>query len=74
MGNKPVLAISDPQLIKDILIKDFHKFVDRSDMKMTEELQQRSLFNMKGNEWKNMRSIVSQTINLSNYLNLYSNC
>ncbi|XP_054157196.1 cytochrome P450 9e2-like [Oppia nitens] len=61
IGSMPTVVISDPQLIKDIMIKDFHKFSDRDDLITGDILSDRSLFNLKGNEWKNMRSIISPT-------------
>ncbi|CAG2100140.1 unnamed protein product [Medioppia subpectinata] len=57
----PVLTIADPELIKDISIKDFHNFVDHSDMKSGDPLNDRSLFNLMGDEWKAMRSVISPT-------------
>ncbi|XP_054157201.1 uncharacterized protein LOC128955552 [Oppia nitens] len=60
-GTIPMLSIADPKLIKDIMIKDFNIFVDRDDLISGDQLNDRSLFNLKGNEWKNMRSIISPT-------------
>ncbi|XP_054157200.1 cytochrome P450 3A8-like [Oppia nitens] len=61
MGNKPALGISDPQLVKEMNIKDFHVFTDRQEFLFGDELQDRALSNLRGNEWKNMRSIISPT-------------
>ncbi len=58
MGTRPVLIVADPQLIKDMNIKDFHIFVDRSDLTTGDPLSDRQLFNLFGDEWKKMRSIV----------------
>ena len=58
-GSKPFLIISDPQLIKEMNIRDFHIFTDRDDLVTGDQLNDRSLFNLKGDEWKGMRSIVS---------------
>ena len=52
--------MADPEIVKDILIKDFHIFVDHNDFHIGDVLNERSLFNMKGEEWKLMRAIVSQ--------------
>ncbi|CAG2162373.1 unnamed protein product, partial [Oppiella nova] len=60
-GSKPFLMISDPQLIKEMNIRDFHIFADRDDLVTGDQLNDRSLFNLKGDEWKGMRSIISPT-------------
>ncbi|XP_054160834.1 cytochrome P450 9e2-like [Oppia nitens] len=59
-GSMPMVMIADPQLIKDIMIKDFHLFADRHDSITGDKLMDRSLFNLMGNEWKNMRSIIKK--------------
>jgi hypothetical protein len=59
MGIRPVLVVADPQLIKDMNIKDFHIFVDRNDITTGDPLNDRSLVNLFGDDWKNLRSIVS---------------
>ncbi len=58
MGTRPVLVVSDPQLIKDMNIKDFHIFVNRNDLTTGDPLNDRSLFNLLGDDWKKLRSIV----------------
>ena len=50
--------INDPELIKDMNVRDFHHFVDHDDFKTGDPFQDRSLFNLMGDEWKKMRSIV----------------
>ena len=58
LGDRPTLMIADPEYIKDMNIKDFHLFVDRNDLVTGDVMQDRSLFNLFGDEWKKMRSIV----------------
>jgi len=62
LGTRPVLMVGDPELIKNMNIRDFHIFVDRTDMTSGDPLSDRSLFNLFGDEWKKMRSIVSLDI------------
>ena len=38
MFGKPVLNVNNPDLIKEILVKDFNKFVDRNDTNMLKAL------------------------------------
>ena len=58
LGDRPGLILADPEIIKDINIKDFHLFVDRNDLITGDPMNDRSLFNLFGDEWKKMRSIV----------------
>ncbi|CAB3239056.1 unnamed protein product [Arctia plantaginis] len=56
----PVYIVNDVDVIKNITIKDFDHFVDRRDF--ASELDPtfgRSLINLKGEEWKEMRSTLS---------------
>lgn len=55
----PALAISDPELIKLVMIKDFQFFVNRRKVISTEEHTSKSLFNLEGNDWRRVRHIAS---------------
>ncbi|XP_054157192.1 cytochrome P450 6k1-like [Oppia nitens] len=61
MADRPVLVVGDPKLIKNIFVKDFHLFVDRNDWITYDPINDRSLLNLKGDDWKKMRSIISPT-------------
>ncbi len=58
MGTRPILVVAEPELIKNMNIKDFHIFVDHNDIATGDPLSDRSLFNSFGDEWKKLRSIV----------------
>jgi len=52
--------VGDPALIKNILVKDFHLFTDRSNTrKATDAINRSNLFRLTGDDWKRVRSIVS---------------
>lgn len=57
---KPVLLLTDPDYIRDVLLKDFQYFVDR-DMysNPVHDPKNESLFVVKKDEWKNMRTKLS---------------
>ncbi|XP_054157190.1 cytochrome P450 3A8-like [Oppia nitens] len=61
IADRPVLVVSDPEIIKDMNIRDFHLFVDRNDFETGDPINDRSMFNLKSDEWKKMRSIISPT-------------
>ena len=66
MGDKPLLTVADPEIIKEINIKNFHLFVDRNDLLTGDPMTDRSLFSLMGDDWKKMRSIVSLLYNFCN--------
>lgn len=53
----PYLLVRDPELLKQILTKDFHHFIDRGmiDPSILPPIS-RQLFNMQGESWKIMRN------------------
>lgn len=57
----PVLNVSDLDMVKHILIKDFHLFVDRRSSPSLNKIDQRQLFHLKGDDWKRVRAITSPT-------------
>ncbi|CAG2169684.1 unnamed protein product [Oppiella nova] len=60
MGSIPVLRIADPELIKLILVKDFHVFVDRNIVWAPKNsIRTRNLNQLCGDDWKRVRSIVT---------------
>ncbi|KAK5641883.1 hypothetical protein RI129_010430 [Pyrocoelia pectoralis] len=64
---KPVLVIKDPELIKQITVKDFDHFIDHNEI-MTEECEPlwgKNLFSLKGERWKEMRATLSPSFTSS---------
>ncbi len=65
--SSPILVIKDPDLCKQILIKDFQHFVNRNAVidffgkgKGTTDLAwQKMLANIKGDDWKDVRLVQS---------------
>ena len=54
------IIVNEPQLIRDIMTKDFHIFPDHYNMNMGSSKLQKALFFLKGNdEWKRIRSVVT---------------
>lgn len=66
LGLKPLLLISDPELIKLIEIKNFADFSDRFDLVTGEKLLPKSIaahsvIDSKGERWKELRTILTAT-------------
>lgn len=70
---KPILAIQDPDLIREMFIKNFDHFVDRLGFVdfENEPLWSKNLLNLKGQAWKEMRSTLSPSFTGSQMKNLY---
>ncbi|XP_065338787.1 probable cytochrome P450 6a13 [Cloeon dipterum] len=62
-GRSPTLMIFDPELIKQIFIKDFSHFSDRGFQfnEETDPLRALNLFNLGGQRWREMRSKLVPT-------------
>ncbi|XP_071540340.1 cytochrome P450 3A41-like isoform X1 [Panulirus ornatus] len=61
---KPVLMIGDPDLLKQVLVKDFDHFTDRRtfNLKNENEKVMNDLLTVKtGEDWKNLRAIMTPT-------------
>lgn len=59
--NGLVLVTRDPDLLKQIMIKDFNNFVDRREVLWSRSLMRDGLFFLRGRNWKRMRRIMSPT-------------
>lgn len=58
----PQLVIGDPDMLKDILVRDWHVFADRQHgRKSGNPIIDSFLTALSGNEWKRMRSVMSPT-------------
>ncbi|XP_023312541.1 cytochrome P450 9e2-like, partial [Anoplophora glabripennis] len=57
----PVLVIRDPELLKQVAIKDFDHFTDHITFMPTDgdPLFSKSLFGLHGREWREMRTLLS---------------
>nr|XP_018905683.1 PREDICTED: cytochrome P450 9e2-like [Bemisia tabaci] len=58
-GRRATLVVLDPDIIKSVLIRDFSHFMDRPTLQLRYPLIQRQLLNLKGQEWKKVRSMLT---------------
>jgi len=63
----PTLFVTDPELIKNILVKDFDHFMNRPnfDVGAGDPYFHKILFNMEGQEWKSLRVTMTPTFTSS---------
>ena len=58
---RPVVLIKDPQIIKQLTVKDFDHFTDHR-VVITEDMDPlfgKTLLNLRGQKWKDMRATLS---------------
>ena len=60
-GIKAVLLTTDPDVIKEVFIKNGHIFIDRQGSGTGDKIQRLNLVNKKGEDWKADRRIMSPT-------------
>lgn len=60
-GREPLLIVRDPGLVHDVMVKDFGSFYDRTadDVSFKHDKLFNHLFNMRGEQWKALRSKLS---------------
>ncbi|CAH1246364.1 CYP3A43 [Branchiostoma lanceolatum] len=61
MGRTPYVTISDPEMLREVFVKQFHKFTNRAatGMSLNVKPQCRMLTDLVDEDWKNVRSTVS---------------
>ncbi|KAB0797625.1 hypothetical protein PPYR_08618 [Photinus pyralis] len=76
MLHKPVLVIRDPELIKKVLVKDFHHFHDRSVLydEQCDAIASNMLFFSKSPEWKLIRYKVTPLFTTGKLKNMMDLC
>ncbi|XP_014482989.1 PREDICTED: cytochrome P450 6k1-like [Dinoponera quadriceps] len=71
--HKPFLLVRNPELIKQMLIKDFHMFPNRhfSAQSTIDEIGSSSLFSISNPKWKHMRTKMSPVFTSGKLKNLF---
>ncbi|XP_015764480.1 PREDICTED: cytochrome P450 3A29-like [Acropora digitifera] len=62
---EPFLMVADPEMIKEILVKEFPKFHDRKALADIPKPYNRMLTLVRGQKWKDIRSILTPTFSAS---------
>lgn len=58
-GRKPILNVGDPDILKDILVKDFQFFTGRRTFKSGSAVLDKMVSNLKGEDWKRVRTLIT---------------
>ncbi|UJR23765.1 hypothetical protein I4U23_026742 [Adineta vaga] len=70
-GSTPVILLSEPDLLRNVLIKDSHVFINRRTMDGVTGILDYGLTALKDEHWKNARSIVSPTFSSAKLKTMY---
>ncbi|CAG2164302.1 unnamed protein product [Oppiella nova] len=71
IGNEPVINVADPELIKTILVKDFHLFPERHPDRGLHPILEKNLVDVTGDDWKRLRSLASPTFSSGKMKKMY---
>ncbi|GFY30145.1 cytochrome P450 3A5, partial [Trichonephila clavipes] len=55
----PTITVADPDLLRDIFVKDFHIFPYRRDIVSGDPLSDKSVASLSGEDWKRIRTIIT---------------
>ncbi|CAG9773671.1 unnamed protein product [Ceutorhynchus assimilis] len=71
----PFLLLKDPDLFKQIAVKDFDYFTDHKGLSVSEDVDPlwgKNLFSLKGQRWREMRSLLSGSFTSSKMRIMYT--
>jgi cytochrome P450 family 3 subfamily A len=71
-GYKPALTVGDPELIKQILVKNFHNFRNRRENPTNIKSFSKNMFFARDDDWKRIRAIASPTFTSGKMKKMYS--
>ncbi|CAG2110814.1 unnamed protein product, partial [Medioppia subpectinata] len=75
--SKPALTVAEPSLVKQVLVKEFHRFRNRSEAGGGHPVIEKNLFNARDEHWKRIRAIASPVFTsgkLKRMLKLINGC
>jgi len=70
-GLKPILTITDPELVKQVLVKAFHLFMNRRSLPVLHDVFPKAMFFIQGQDWKRVRSIASPAFTTGKLRRMY---
>ncbi|XP_029992926.1 thromboxane-A synthase [Sphaeramia orbicularis] len=65
LGRRPVVVIADPDLLKQVLVRDFSSFPNRNSFRFATKPMSDCLLLLKNEEWKRVRSILTPSFSAS---------
>lgn len=68
----PIVVVADPEILKDIMIKDFHIFPNRRAFASEDEIAAKFVSELWGEEWRRVRHIVTPTFTSGKMRKMFS--
>ncbi|KAI4901924.1 hypothetical protein NFI96_022516, partial [Prochilodus magdalenae] len=59
LGRRPVVIVADPDMLRQIMVKEFHKFPNRMKFSVATKPMKESLLMLRNEQWKRVRSILT---------------
>ncbi|KAJ8304350.1 hypothetical protein KUTeg_017933 [Tegillarca granosa] len=72
VGHFPSILVSDPDMIKEIWVKDFQHFSDRPELAYAGEMAYSAVTLARGNHWKFLRNVLSPSFSPAKLKQMYS--
>ena len=72
MMEKPALTVADPELIKQIMVKDFNLFRNRRGTTSQHKVFSKIMFSARDDDWKRIRAIASPAFTSGKLKKMYS--
>ncbi|GIX78249.1 cytochrome P450 3A21 [Caerostris darwini] len=76
-GNKALISIADPTLLRDVLVKDFAFFSNRREVRTGDKVIDNLLSIIRGEDWKRVRTIITPTFTtgkIKRMLSIFKDC
>ncbi|TRY82831.1 hypothetical protein DNTS_022047 [Danionella cerebrum] len=61
VARRPIVIVADPDMLRQVMVKDFNKFPNRMTVRGITKPMSDSLIMLKGEQWKRVRSILTPT-------------
>ena len=61
LGRSPMITVADPEMLKNILVRNFHKFQNRPEVMRGNAPMDKGLFDARDEAWRKVRSILTPT-------------
>uniref|UniRef100_A0AAR2KUZ1 Thromboxane-A synthase n=1 Tax=Pygocentrus nattereri TaxID=42514 RepID=A0AAR2KUZ1_PYGNA len=59
LGRRPVVVVADPDMLRQIMVKEFHKFPNRMKLRVATKPMTDSVLMLRNEQWKRVRSILT---------------
>ncbi|GFU00310.1 cytochrome P450 3A14 [Nephila pilipes] len=76
-GSAPLLSVADPELLRNIMVKDFQFFTNRRGLKTGDTITECMLQLLEGEDWKRVRTIVTPTFTtgkIKRMMDIFTSC